>query len=390
MFKGTNIGRTLKLMNLTFTLINEGRRAKTASGNYTIGIFEIEDENHATVRSSMSELIEEIEQLDTITVRDRDLRIVYYYGGDWKMLAQSLGIQSANSKYCCLWCKCPKDDFYRLDMEWSIVDPSKGARSHEEQAAILNHPDFNKIVTYGYKSEPIFRDFIPVHRYMIDMLHLFLRISDTLLNLLIKDCCLADGFDMSAISKFDVKKYKHMNSLQHFLNEKCNVKFSFYWTAETKKLTWRDLVGPEKLRMFDNFNLVEIMPDHEKFDEVEQIWTDFLEIVNLIKDVAIEANELAKRTKEWLRVYLSVYHKSTVTPYIHAFVAHLHEFVHLYKDINVFNCQGLEKLNDLSTTHYFMSTNRSDFALHQMLKKRNRLEYLSDFSNLEEAEDRRF
>ena len=142
--------------------------------------------------------------------------------------------------------------------------------------------------------------------------------------------------------------------------------------------------------MFENFNLAEIMPNHEKFDEVEQIWSDFLEIVNLVKDVAIEASELAKRTKEWLKLYLSVYNKTTVTPYIHAFVAHLHEFVNLYKDINAFNCQGLEKLNDLSTTQYFMSTNRSDFALHQMLKKRNRLEYLSDLVDAPDTEDRRF
>lgn len=64
---------------------------------------------------------------------------------------------------------------------------------------------------------------------------------------------------------------------------------------------------------------------------------------------------------------------------MHAFVSHLHEFVHLYKDINAFNCQGLEKLNDLSTGQYFKGTNKQDTALHQMLKKRNRMEYLSTY-----------
>lgn len=34
---GTNIGRTLKLLNLTFTILNEGDAAKQATGNYTIG-----------------------------------------------------------------------------------------------------------------------------------------------------------------------------------------------------------------------------------------------------------------------------------------------------------------------------------------------------------------
>lgn len=34
---GTNIGRNLKLLNLTFTILNEGDAAKQATGNYTIG-----------------------------------------------------------------------------------------------------------------------------------------------------------------------------------------------------------------------------------------------------------------------------------------------------------------------------------------------------------------
>ncbi len=64
---------------------------------------------------------------------------------------------------------------------------------------------------------------------------------------------------------------------------------------------------------------------------------------------------------------------------MHAFVAHLHEFVHLYKDINAFNCQGIEKLNDMSTLQFFKGTNKRETALHQMIKKRNRMEYLSNY-----------
>lgn len=125
--------------------------------------------------------------------------------------------------------------------------------------------------------------------------------------------------------------------------------------------------------------MAEIIPGHEKFDSVIKIWKEFYELIQLVKAVEIEASELKRRTGEWLKLYLTVYNKVTVTPYMHAFVAHLHEFVHLYKDINAFNCQGLEKLNDISTTQYFKGTNKSDNALHQMLKKRNRLEYLADF-----------
>jgi hypothetical protein len=378
---GTNIGRSLKLLNFTFTIINEGAKAKKAIGNYSLGIFEIENENHSSISACFKEIIDEIEQLKTIKVGKHTMQLIFYYACDWKMLAHSLGLLSANSKYPCVWCKCCKDDFHKTDTDYSIVDPNKGARNHEELSAIISHPEPKKIVKFGYDKKPIFRQVLPISRYMIDMLHLFLRISDSLFNLLIKDCSLADNFDMQAISKFDVSIYKHMNSLQHFLNQKCNVKFTFLWMQDTKKLTWRDLVGPEKVRLFENFNLAEIIPGHEKFNEVTSLWTEFYSIIQAIKLVEIEPADLKQRTNEWLKLYLTVYNKSTVTPYMHAFVAHLHEFVLLYKDINAFNCQGLEKLNDMSTGQYFKGTNKKDTALHQMLKKRNRMEYLSLFVN---------
>jgi hypothetical protein len=36
---GKFVSRKVKLINITFTIINEGDKAKTASGNYTLGIF---------------------------------------------------------------------------------------------------------------------------------------------------------------------------------------------------------------------------------------------------------------------------------------------------------------------------------------------------------------
>ena len=146
---GTNIGRNLKLLNFTFTVINEGAKSKTANGNYTLGIFEIDSESYGSVAECFRELIEELARLTTITVQGRQLRIVYYYAGDWKMLAQSLGIQGANSRYPCVWCKCSKENFYNTELEWSITNPKLGARTHEEQAAILTYPNAKDIVNFG-------------------------------------------------------------------------------------------------------------------------------------------------------------------------------------------------------------------------------------------------
>ena len=53
--------------------------------------------------------------------------------------------------------------------------------------------------------------------------------------------------------------------------------------------------------------------------------------------------------KAWVRLFTSVYQTKDVTPYIHALGMHVSEFLHLYGNIVMFNQQGLEKLNDLTT-----------------------------------------
>ena len=373
---GTNIGRCLKLLNFTFTILNEGPRSLTASGNYTLGIFELENENYDNLVICFKELVDELRNLKEIKIGPNTLGLVFYYSGDWKMLAHSLGIQSANSKYPCVWCKCCKDDFSDRSLEWSITDPTKGARSLEELIKTVQLPNNSKTVKYGYDKLPLFKDVVPINRYMIDMLHLFLRISDSLINLLVKDCTLIDKFESWTLTRFDVTEFKHLHAFQKFLNEKCKVNFKFVWLSETKKLTWRDLVGPEKIKLFEVFNLKEIFPEHDKLESLQKLWDDFYDIINAVKRVKIEHSDVKRRTQEWLDLFLTIYNKTTVTPYIHAFVAHLHEFVFLYKDINAFNLQGLEKLNDLTTCQYFKGTNKSDNALTQMLKKRNRMEFL--------------
>ena len=50
-----------------------------------------------------------------------------------------------------------------------------------------------------------------------------------------------------------------------------------------------------------------------------------------------------------------------VTPYMHALVAHLHEFLQIHGAIVPFTQQGLEKLNDVFTQQYFQSTNHREY-----------------------------
>ena len=49
-----------------------------------------------------------------------------------KFLALCVGIESANSKFACVWCKCPADEQYNMKETWSFKDISKGACTIEE------------------------------------------------------------------------------------------------------------------------------------------------------------------------------------------------------------------------------------------------------------------
>jgi hypothetical protein len=51
--------------------------------------------------------------------------------------------------------------------------------------------------------------------------------------------------------------------------------------------------------------------------------------------------------------------------------------IQLHGDVSLFTMQGLEKLNDFTTQHYFNSTNRQTDYLFQLIRKRNRIETMN-------------
>jgi len=87
---------------------------------------------------------------------------------------------------------------------------------------------------------------------------------------------------------------------------------------------------------------------------------------------------IQSETKKWLSLFISIYGPDSVTPYIHIFACHLHEFTLVFGDINDFNQQGFEKQNDQLTKDFQRSTNKHNKNyLKQLIQKRNRLEALS-------------
>ena len=128
--------------------------------------------------------------------------------------------------------------------QWSMTDLSLGARNLAQISQCAKTKQFN------CKNNPLF-PFIPLDHVVIDTLHLLLRISDNLIELLIRQLRRLDSIEkkVTFTDGFPRDKYKYMAGYEMLLN---NLGVSFQWHIgkESKKLEYRDLTGPEKLKLF--------------------------------------------------------------------------------------------------------------------------------------------
>lgn len=260
-----------------------------------------------------------------------------------------------------------------------MEDPEKGARTIDEIQKLAKSKK-KPTEKYGCVRQPLFPT-IPVNHIIPDVLHLFLRICDILINLLITELRRLDGLEKAKIQKLDRTKVANIKNYEKFLNETCKVAFHFSVDKDTKKLKWRDLTGPEKLKVFTLINIPELFPNVPSCHAVQNLWKEFMEIHKKLRSHTAlkdeEVDEFKCKVEDWLKNFLSVYQTKNVTPYIHLLVCHIPEFLKRYGTIASFSQQGVERLNDLITKDYFRSTNHRD-ALMQIMLKLNRLEELND------------
>ena len=106
-----------------------------------------------------------------------------------------------------------------------------------------------------------------------------------------------------------------------------------------------------------NINLIELFPKLDNNKEKSKLMNDFYTIHALIKDNCINATEISFTTERFLDDYVKLYPIKSITPYLHCFVSHLSEFRKLHGDFNLFNQQGIAKLNDITTQQFVRSTN---------------------------------
>lgn len=73
----------MHVINFTYTILEEDL---SWQGNHPLAIFKSE-ESYTYLKSALEDIINEVGELQTITLNGTVWKINYYLGGDWKFLA---------------------------------------------------------------------------------------------------------------------------------------------------------------------------------------------------------------------------------------------------------------------------------------------------------------
>ena len=287
---GTNVCRKLNLINFAFTLLNEGDVAKSPIGNHTIAIVS-GTEGYETIKMSLSDILAEVET-QTIEVSSITFPIKYFLCSDLKFLAIVCGIEAANSTYACIWCTCPSSERHDMKKEWSATNTAKEART---TAGIVSCHQKPKCKQLGCVHAPLF-DMIPIDHVIPDILHLFLRVTDILFNLIVLEIRRQDGIEQCV--QIESVNSSSLSKLESFLNETCHIPFKFYICKESKQLKWRDLMGPEKLVLFKEIDLPALFPQLLNVCTTQALWRGFMDLYQMLQRENISPTEAWRSCQE--------------------------------------------------------------------------------------------
>lgn len=320
-----------------------------------------------------------LSQIEHIKIDETTYDIDWFVAADLKMLAIMFGINAANSHHACIWCDC---NLYELPNKNSVFPINR---------TLTKSYELFPVHKLGYVNEPILQ-FVDFKNCVVDLLHLFLRISDKLFELLIEKLISIDGNDSE-----DLEKRETFKIFCDLLSQKCKVTKPFYLSQKDKgnKIKLRSFNGEERLRIFQNLHyddknkptlLSSFFPEKVNLLLEDYVWREFYHLYQMTKsytnnpyDLSFPISYLESELKKWLVRYLKLNAGfDNLSCYAHAFCFHVPQMIKIHGDINIFNCNGIEKLNDFASQYFHFCTNKHkknlDY-LRQMLEKRNRIEF---------------
>lgn len=220
----------------------------------------------------------------------------------------------------------------------------------------------------GYQSEPLFGDLFEFSDYVIDSLHMRLRIFDIIL----KDI-LAEA---SCTGEYGAAQTKKLEEKVEILNKHSMVTIGkrFFFKIETENNV-KTLVACgrfsghlQELFFVDSFPYEKLIEDQTISKNAKNLVNKFKLIIKLIKTEKSQRNHvLADVAKSFVKDYRQSGLRTGCTPYMHLVGIHLAEQDE-HENLTAYDMQGVEKSNDLLSRLYFSSSNRAKAPLRTMVQ----------------------
>ncbi|PKY59999.1 hypothetical protein RhiirA4_483217 [Rhizophagus irregularis] len=348
---GRNVGHRVKHVMVTFTILNK-MNIFNSDSHFALLIYP-GAESYNTLKIALISLIADLDDIKTgFTDGDgHQWNIELYFSADWKFLSICLGHKAANCTNFCLWCSIDKSQNGILETNGERQDYWSISKNIEE----INQ-NYKSIP--GHKYPPLF-PMIPIHNWVVDELHLMLRIFDRLWTLVLSELRSTRSFNDQV--------------RQTITSEMCriHVKFNFWENQETKTWQFTSLAGNDKLKVLQNFNL-NVVFNPQRAAIIRELWDGFIDLYNDMRSLTISGDQFHQKARQWLKLFLTrsqgninspefvrgLYRPTDLTPYIHVLVYHVPEFIDIHRNIGLlaFSCSGVEKKNHDHVLHFFQRT----------------------------------
>ncbi|PKK74405.1 hypothetical protein RhiirC2_774837 [Rhizophagus irregularis] len=302
---GRNVGRRLKQVIITMTILNDIQNIHKPDHHYTTVLFP-GIENYELLEIMMMPFIQELDDLKNYGLKIDEIvwKFKLYFSSDWKFLSICLGFNAANSNFFCPWYQISKHGQNNNQTNWKIS---------KEIEKINEYPGHNK--------RPLFY-MISLNNWVPDELYIMLRIWDCLWSLVISELKESNQFDDE----------HGADAWNHTL-----------------------LMGDDKLKVLKNFNLGRILPP-TRAKKIRELWNKFNQIYFNLKTKDYNVQQFQFEVKDWLELFLTpdriisnsnriekgLYSPSSITPYIHVLVCHISEFMEIHQKwgMKAFSCGG--------------------------------------------------
>ncbi|GBC43602.1 hypothetical protein GLOIN_2v1768889 [Rhizophagus irregularis DAOM 181602=DAOM 197198] len=371
---GRNVGRKVKHVMITMTLLNDLNGLQKPDNHYTLVLYP-GAETYDSLRNALAPLISDLNVLKErgfYQIGGNHWPVELYFSFDWKFLAIYLGMKAANAQYFCPWCDCSKND---------IITTSKTINKSMDDIKI-NYKQIN-----GHIKEPLFY-MIPLQNWVVDELHIFLRITDRLWKLMISDL-------RRETADEEIWKAKILLEMQRL-----NISFQFWHEKNTNNLLYTSLMGPDKLKILKGFDLFAVFQSITRAIQIRALWDQFNELYHLMQDKKTTGEFFRYKAKSWLDAFTApstghpnrsnfvrgMYRVQDITPYIHVLCNHAAEFLEIHHEFGLaaFLCSPVEKMNHMQVCLYFQNTlkdggnkNSQKSAILEMLEHENRQLYFA-------------